>query len=804
MLFPFDAYFHSKIKETILARAGKNVQTSERVAWMRVSASNGLVLESLPATDSFGMRYGDGGKSGRVGTDFAGNSIYVENDRGYRPSPIIESLSVSFGDKGLSRGSKFTIKCFTLKQAELVAEYFLEPGYTVLVEFGWNLPKSISEKVSLSACNIAYFNKYEYVKKKQQDSDYTYDGFMGYITNAGFETTEGETYSINVELTSIGDVVAHLQQHRSGEKIEDKISIGGDSFSARKVDSTSTTNVGLALFMQMYNRLPAAKKNKFVKNLINETDSRGISFISQANFINMDEEIRKDLMGELQDTAVQTKPNDNSSPPQAVVPDSVAFISENSFIRLELAFEILNRLSYETKSVQTAGCPDLATFPLIIEYKDTICRSHPYIFSIDGSKLMIPNIITPDFGLVNALSAVEETLIGPILNEKTGAPIKTVNLSQTVSADTRFMFPQQEGLISSGYKFPIDTVPFDAERGQWGYLKDLYVNFEFFIEVMSKPNYVAKDIYYEILNGISSAANSIWLFEIVTLPSRQSTNLNQNQLEIVDLNLSGQLVSNSGITKFFQSGIDSAFLDSSFKFDIPAAMKNSIITERTENEKVDSSPEGNLPRDTGRLFASKPDAVIEIISVFSKSLRVDDEDPTESESNGGNNVKKPKSASELETEARKQNFELFMKFGTVIPTIKDRNGNRDVVKSTFSDFFKAVNNKLLKLLGGSSSSNTNEPTLESVIGVVAWSDPTLFRKLDLNSRKPSTPNNVLLQITFDFTIHGVSGIKTGDLFEIEDLPGKYKDNPFTVVEVSHTLNNSIWTTSISGQMKTKD
>jgi|694.fasta_scaffold17763_4 hypothetical protein len=818
MLFPFNSYFNPKIKELIQSRAGNNASVSSLQGWMRISSSSGLVLESTPSDgdNSFSLRYGDTNKSGRIGTTFSGTSVFVEGDRGFRPSPVIESMGIDFGDGGLTRKSQFQIKCFSLKQAEELSKYFLEPGYTVLVEFGWNIEKSISQKINLSPCEIAKFNSYDHLKEKQSASGYTYDGFLGYITNGGFTTSTGETYILKVELTSIGEVAAYLQQHRSGGKKDDKKNEGGERYDNRTIESTAESNVGLALFMQMYNRLPMAKKTERVKQLINEVDSRGISFISEANFINMDDEIRKDLIGELEDTAVETTQQEggegeNSTSGEASVPAGMPLVSENSYIRLELAFEILNKVAYETKSVASICGSDVPTFPLAIEYRDTICRAHPHMFSIDGSKLIIPNSLTPDFGMAQALSATTVQQVGPILTAD-GKPERTVNLEQKDSAGNSFKFPQTTALDAS--LFPADAVAFAAESGQWGYLKDLYVNFEFFIEVLEKSNYVAKDIYYEILNGISAASNSIWYFEIVQIPSRRSENKGRYQLEIADLNFQGK-PNKDGITGFFSSGIDCPFIDSQFAFEIPAAMKNMIIAERTAAEgnsiSVDSSPEGNLPIESGALFASKPDPVVEIIANYKEALIKETQDRTTQDPNQDPNNEPAEAvdAEEAEKEARKQNYELFMQHATVVPTIKDRNINRDVAKSTFSDFFKAVGNFVLTALAGVfgfglSAETTADPTLEQIVAVGAWQDATLFRKLDLNLRNSTTPNNILVEIAFDFKIHGVSGIKTGDLFEIADLPAQYRDKcAFTVTSISHTLDQGLWTTMVGGKMKLK-
>ena len=61
-----------------------------------------------------------------------------------------------------------------------------------------------------------------------------------------------------------------------------------------------------------------------------------------------------------------------------------------------------------------------------------------------------------------------------------------------------------------------------------------------------------------------------------------------------------------------------------------------------------------------------------------------------------------------------------------------------------------------------------------------------------------------MPITFTFTILGLSGIKTGDLFRIEDLPAQYANSVFQVVEISHELTENLWKTTVVGKMRNLD
>ena len=119
-VFPQLGNISKNVVETFKQRAGKNVAVSDLMSWVRVSSAgtagtNGLVLESMPNTNSFTDSYGGDSKSGRVGTNFNGQSVFVDGiDRSHRPSPTIDSISIENGARGLSRKAKFDIKRATI------------------------------------------------------------------------------------------------------------------------------------------------------------------------------------------------------------------------------------------------------------------------------------------------------------------------------------------------------------------------------------------------------------------------------------------------------------------------------------------------------------------------------------------------------------------------------------------------------------------------------------------------------------------------------------------------------------------
>jgi len=795
-VFPQLSNFHSGVKKTILSRKGNNIKASQMMAWVRLVGAGGLVMESFPnkynpddttanaknySTDSFSARYGNGSKSGRVGTDLAGKSIYAEgNDRAYRPSPTIESLNIENGAQGLSRKCTFQIKCYSLGQAEAVSKYYSEPGYTVLVEFGWNMANSLKYKAKpLDICEIASYNNYTYINNKRRDSEGTYDAFLGYITGGGMGSGDGETYLIDVELTTLGEMPAYLQQHKGDAQEKDSENNGSKTYNVSEIQGDADKdNIGLALAKQMFNRLPAQKQTQQVKNLLeNGFDKIGTPWSSAHNFINMDDELREKLGERYSDVGVYTQDGKGG----AEIPDGAPLFSDQSYIRLELAFEILNTLSYALDNETKCGA-NIVSFKSRINTDDTICRAFPNMFSIDKSILLIPNEESPSFGLVNALSSTE-----PITNfVKIEKGVLTSDRQNTnfakiwgVDNASEYAFPARKALPATEGLNNIDSTvrPQTSKKGTWGYLRNLYLNFDFFIQVLNKSNYVSKDIYYEILNSISTAANSYWYFEICQNPNKDN---GCEELVIRDLSFTGDVPKSliDQATSFYSKGIDTPFLTSQLKFDIPGAMKNHVLGARLsegddEEQNINTITDGQVPNVKG-LFSTRMDPVIAKLNSLKPKDPPDENKPPSTPD-------KPD-----EDEIRAKNYEIFIGKACIMPTLNDRNEIPNASKS------------FLGFLRGISEGYTS---IENLAVISAWSDASIFSLIELKCSNEAGKNPMILPIEFEFEIHGISGIRVGDIFKIVDLPTKYKNGIFQVVETSHVISGTQWKTTVKGKFR---
>jgi hypothetical protein len=142
-----------------------------------------------------------------------------------------------------------------------------------------------------------------------------------------------------------------------------------------------------------------------------------------------------------------------------------------------------------------------------------------------------------------------------------------------------------------------------------------------------------------------------------------------------------------------------------------------------------------------------------------------------------------------EDEIRKANFEIFLNFAEVYTNVKDREGDFDVKEETWKKWLT------LTIADGA---NANA---DAILFVGAWKDRALFNQFSKTGKDAKSSTNILIPIEFEFETFGITGIVTGQLFRIKDLPSKFKDSAFQVVEVSHELGSGLWKTKVKGKLR---
>ena len=744
-------------------------------SWVRVTSgvssdsADGLPLVSNPNFKLFGAAgissfYGNDKQSGTVGTTWKGGAVNPSVGQGYRPSPTIESIEIDEGAGNLSRKASFSIKCFSKEQMELVTKYFQEPGFSIFLEWGWNTVDGVKGIVNpLTADSISNFNNFTNVNARRQLGLGEYDNYLGFITGGGL-SSENDTWTIQVNCTGFTELPSYLV---NGDNA------GGEKGEPPKPESDyknlSAYNLSLPLkrWMLAFNALPSSRKTPEIKALQDKKDFSLLSvpIASIVNYINFDPRITDKVNKFADGTALGrffniggAEQGDGDKAERVEIPPGTPIVDDNKFIRFGTLMRIINQR--ELKSLRIGSSNNQS---MIVHSSDCVCAAFERIFSTDKSKLFIPNTKVPKFDL-NAAKKSEKTL--------SSIPIEEANCSINGDGLT-ITFPYAGGITNgtiTGGPAAGKSVDFsntlNKNQNQWGLLDDLYVNFDFAAGILDSTNITIKDALYQILNGMSSAVNDLWNFQIMETQAPNAITIDGVKIKKGDSIVSIKEVNftpngeKPEVFTFSLIGTDSIFKDASLDLDMSGAKMNQVIGSRL-NIKSNEETQPNV----GKLNAKGLEDKI-LGAVYRKAEKAGGETGSGEE----NEEDKKK-----RIEANYLNF--LGKLGQY-PQVDIR-------------AFKRSGKKEDRTI-------TNKFDINDVLYVASYDDKQLL-KLGKGQIDKYNDVSILLPINFSFTIHGISGIKRGDKFSVTGIPKKYEDEGFfQVISVKHTIQGMEWTTEITG------
>ena len=774
------------------------VYTSRLNAWIRVTANagQGLVLQSNPDIPIVGSTsvYGNASSPGIVGLNWVGDPVKVSgDDRGLRPSPTISGLSIKNGTSGLTRECNFSIEAYTPGQVDVIQLYFGQPGFTSVVEFGWDLEKAHNQKLELNANSISKLNNFKNVLDKRKKSKGNYDNFLGFIT--GFKIgSEGDKYTIDVTLKGLGELPQTLKLHKP---VEDDTPETENESGRKKTKSISSLkytptsfrskniNAGQKNFMYMFNALPSHKQIQSVKDLMSE-------YGRVENFINFNDVTKEHIQEETEGSDGGRDTLDIKGK-TVKIPKGTKLVGDERFIRFGLLKKIIdtNDVIDPTKMMKFE---DGKCYPSKIFTEFTVCNAFDRIFSTAKDRLVVPNTQTPDFGVL-------KTLEGEQNNFKSGnndCSQKTEN-NPIASNDGVFgrasrefvEFPQSTGLNepkSNGFE------GIQRSSRAWGYIDDLYINFDFAIAVIEAENLSYADVILELCNGMSTAVNTLWDFQImekvapVTIPGQIEKG--DLCLQIVEMNCTTERKQTS--RNLIHNGEGSFFINGQLDIDLPGDMMNSIISDRKKLDagaSTDVGPEGS---DAGGYPINEIDDFRDsVLNILNENAR---KSVKENKDKDSTNLIEDQAEVDSEEDIIGALYNALLNKVGAYPSRKDGKFNMD---DTF----------LERIFDAGTTVGAEE-----VLFFPTFNDQALFKKFlsednpnlapAEKEKKPKGAGTLISMLKYNFEIHGNSGIAHGDNFNIIGIPSVYsKTGFFQVTNVEHNIDGMNWTTSIEGQYR---
>jgi len=838
-----------------------NLEASKLNCWVRLfsGVGDGLIMVSNPDTQLFAAA-GEGGIYGFAGTadpeasgfsgtlgnkwgtlkagEFTpGEHLSPEGGRSLRPSPMVTSLEFSEGEDQISRSGKISLKVFSLEQMELIQEYFMEPGYNLFIEWGWNTPEGVSGLIKTddpnkipSLASSGNLNQNQ-IRKKGIDSTGDYDNFLGFIVGGGVGN-DGENFSVEIELRGTPELPTYLQSQNPALKVTYITGEGAEGTFAKVTSKEGSLPYGEGVltgteganpenvardrrFATMFNSLPSHRQTSDIIAMKDKFDL--YDFVNCDGLIteNIDNYIQGSFFANLVKAINPLQKVDSVKVQQFQIEKEKLF-SKKKYIRFERALDIIggSGLTSYTMGDDKLQCS--------IDISDTKIGAFPLIFSTKPESLLIPGLL-PDF---------EQYYL-----QTTKPDYDSITANPAKNWIGRYAFVTGQS-TNAGHK---------ENKNFWGYLRNLYINEDMMVNSMTSKNKNIREILYDILNEISSAVNSFWDFQIV----EGKNSAGNIVLTVVDRNWVGQ---SPGTPKeFYHNGDKSRFLNSSLTIDIPGEMANQIISQRLG--AITKTDGATVETGTGRFFAKAADRFMKGLTINNSETTPPSEDtsPDLSKVSGKN---EQKGLNEAEIKALRAEYRVMTKSEDYPDGYYLRPSNYKSNKTNTERMEKtevgrrslkgqAMAQKLLELEKenekldeevieaqettiNSNTSNLdivpNPAVIESIEGklddgvvtqenaedevtfsenfrIYTFRDTNLFniiknnKLLGQNKGKLSHP----LPIKYSFTILGTSGIRRGDMFNIVGIPEKYrKHGLFQVNSVEHSIEGMKWETTIEG------
>lgn len=844
-IFPNFSNVVDWVRDEFNRRKDNPVYVSGLNSWIRASSGvgRGLILQSntdlnllKAAGDDSGAIYGGLGQSGALGKNWNGGVVEAVGDTvGLRPSPVITSFEVDEGQDNISRKATLSITTFTKYQAEEISKYFLEPGFSIFVEWGWNKADAFNTfSPTLNVEDIIQYQDFKYLNSQREKTKGNYDVFLGFITG-GTITQSGANWEVSVECTGYPELPSYLMVSDSSISDEDDGDDGGISEYYESDAIESTADLGFKRFKMMFNELPSNKRTPKLKEQLEKIPS----LRNVVNYVNFDEKVKDDINsatdgwffglgeGTIEESGSKIK-----------IPAGTKIIGDEKFIKFDALMEIIFAIGAVSYSLGQTK-----TIPFKIKTDKTVISAFPRIFSTDKTKLFIPNPNTPLFSLRDAS-------IGNNPDNSNGTFNNTVQ-----AGENEVYFPHLSPIVNNqiivgngegGRIAYVDekakTIPINKNSLEWGFLNDLYVNFDFVKGILETKNLLIKDALYQILNGLSSAAGSVWDFQIIELPTAdENGNL---QLTVIDKNFVYDEQSPfDGILELDVINENSILIDNSFDIQMSSNMMNQIIGKRLGTSVNSSSPS------IGKIFAiDLEDKILNEINTNVEELRTQTESGASNQQNtnevelenvidrldelydgpeiGRRRISptrieyykdgklvsvfdsirgsvNPEIYQEINTLERRKRF-LQKQLGQDPAKIqKEKEEQREkIFKNAIDDIgiYPKVN-----IIEDSAEVKDKDIYSSCYIGILnelgAFERAKILSERENANKKNSI--SVLMPVTFSFTVHGVSGIKRGDKFRINGLPHRYSTNGFfQVTAVKHTIDGATWKTQITGGFRT--
>jgi hypothetical protein len=671
------------------------------------------------------------------------------------PAPEIERINVTI-QKELYRRASVEWVCFSKKQLEYMTPYFLVPGITCILEWGWNHynPISLVDLTSVSKLQTLFNNPYPLYTNNILQSRGNYDVIFGIITNFEWEV-DGNKFRCKTEITSKDRIYSGLIVDATAQD-KDATDDESKDTGTKPFDSLiQFIDKSIDQFRNVVTQSPDSitQISDFVKYVRKTHDPKGNSNeYLYGVFVGRD---KNDKKNKFQEGANKDQDFDYKS---------------NSDLWLNLGL-VIDAINFHAAPLKATNGKEMFR----VDIDDVMVGAHPNMISSDGSVCLIPNFESPHyfFGQYgpgqtkanNYMSGDFFTQLKPSDYSRTAPATEGAARNNGKLADFRLndicgqggtayrddidqvinAVRYENGIKAGSCSFPNKySVPSLQNENKaypahyTGYLRHIYVNVSHLKKLLDSSSDITT--YYKLveklLEGINGACGSFWDLRLVSGAGDATiSDTDAAPMKIVDYKFMS--FSNRGtVWSFDYFDADSLLLGISFKPTLSNAQAIRTIYAPTNN-----------PENTTGL------------------------------TNGTNELLDYKFTDRLK---------LASNVGDAPSPKADRSGFADTMRD---------------LQQIAPCNNCYQMTTSGIVRRLAIPATDIQALLLDDGDEDNNPKytGIMPGIQAQFTIQGIGGLRTFMMFLVRNLPEPYseKNIVFRIVDVQETVEAGKWTTQIT-------
>lgn len=756
-----------------------------------------------------------------IGYDAFGKPHYIDNKLSimpHRPNPGIIGIDVTV-EKSIYRKATIKWKCYSVDQLEYVGKYFFAIYNTVVIEWGWNnfdtkslLPifekGSFAERDGLKITKHGkgikgVFSDPTIMEQSILNSNGNCDSMIGHVTKWDYSVDQSDlSFNCTTEIASnsriyLGLSILNLtgkptQQNKSQENIKQYFK---DKFKQEILKSISRTETDWTRYNRQLVRAaaPAAAAATFYTNKL-IAGSYKVGLKSDIDTSGKVFSLRKYIKEEVH--------GDSQSHPDL------------GYITFGLLCEILNDIIIPEIGVSNTPKIDIS---------NSVIGGHINMISTDKNIYLIPNKFSPYFNIsdffddYNAFTTKNLKLLyaekqfkktsdkPPKIVEESDKLMKEVLNNNGARQDLAEILLFDKGNSKDNLQdncFPRITSDDDRHQaGYYGYIKDIFINVDHIVKIMeSGTNITLASTLKSICDSLTNC-NPWWRLQVLPSPSDDTITItddnysNFEHTKVIKSLPSINLPPNDSAVYFFDA-YNSNSIMKEFKFDVRVsdAVASSVVNQI--NSDLSEGGGSESPYNHKSFFTGGKTITTEsfdrIIDGEIKSVKAKKKGVSTTATIGFNQL------NELVTSLDEDCLTL-----SKISALEVKNKLVAAAKKANSGFEFDGGRDDIDYMTDILTDPKMVKNLFSVRDVMRLSLPKRFSYLnqrltfDSNEKFTNGTNIPIPGAEVQFTVEGLGGFKTFQVFGIKDLPEPYKDKViFKIKEVKHTVSNDGWNTTI--------